>query len=200
MTPMTLSSSWGYETTVVPAFTMPAFSCAMASGVSPSKSVWSSPIRTITHASGASMMFVESRRPPRPTSQTTMSHPLRAKYSKATAVMSSNSVGCSPISSAMASACRRTNSVTSSKSSEEMLAPSTRMRSSNWMMYGLVNSPVRYPASCSTLAMYAQVEPLPFVPATCTNFNLSWGRPMRSSSSTVRSRPIRTCCQRGSLI
>ena len=46
------SRSWGQLTTGAPAFTMPAFSPAMAATVSPSKSVWSSPMRQITLASG----------------------------------------------------------------------------------------------------------------------------------------------------
>ena len=87
------SLSWGQLTTGAPAFTMPAFSPAMAPRVSPSKSVWSSPMRQITLASGASMTLVASNRPPSPTSSTTISQPTARKCSKATAAMSSNSVG-----------------------------------------------------------------------------------------------------------
>ena len=58
------------------------------------------------------MTFVESRRPPRPTSSTTMSQPWRAKCTSATAVISSNSVGWS----VMASACSFTSNATSASS------------------------------------------------------------------------------------
>ena len=73
------------------------------------------------------MTFVASKRPPRPTSSTTTSHALRAKWTSATAHMSSNSVGWS----VRASACSLTSSVASNKSAAEMFSPSTRMRSSN---------------------------------------------------------------------
>ena len=87
------SRSWGQLATGHPGFTMPAFSPAMAATVSPSKSVWSSPMRQITLASDASMTLVASSRPPRPTSNTTISQTTARKCSKATAAMSSNSVG-----------------------------------------------------------------------------------------------------------
>ena len=87
------SASCGHDTTADPGLTMPAFSPAMAASVVPSSFVWSRPMRAMTAASGASMTFVESRRPPRPTSSTTMSQPWRAKCTSATAVISSNSVG-----------------------------------------------------------------------------------------------------------
>ena len=190
------SASCGHDTTADPGFTMPAFSPAMAASVVPSSFVWSRPMRAMTAASGASMAFVESRRPPRPTSSTTISQPRRAKCTSATAVISSNSVGWS----AIASACPFTSSVASVSSSSVMLAPSTRMRSSNVMRYGLVNSPVRSPAAWRMEARYAQVEPFPFVPATWTNLRRSCGRPSRSSSSRMRSSPSRDSNQRGSLM
>ena len=80
------------------------------------------------------MTLVESRRPPSPTSSTTISQPHRAKCSSATAVISSNSVGWSPVSSAIASACSRTANVTSRSSSGLIITPSTRMRSSKRSM------------------------------------------------------------------
>ena len=52
-------------------------------------------------ASGGRMTFVASNSPPMPTSQMTMSHFSRLKYSKPSAVTISNSVGCSKIESAM---------------------------------------------------------------------------------------------------
>ena len=123
------AGSCGQDTTAEPGFTIPAFSAAMAASVVPSSFVWSSPMRATTATSGASMTFVESSLPPRPTSSTTISQPLRAKCTSATAHMSSNSVGWS----AMASACSFTSSVASVRPSAEMFAPSTRMRSSNVM-------------------------------------------------------------------
>ena len=50
-------------------------------------------MRQITLASGVSMTLVASNRPPSPTSSTTISQPTARKCSKATAAMSSNSVG-----------------------------------------------------------------------------------------------------------
>ena len=58
--------------TVAPLWMMPALAQAMSSIVSPSHSVWSSPIGRIT-ATPASMTLVASSSPPRPTSTTAMS-------------------------------------------------------------------------------------------------------------------------------
>ena len=121
--------SCGHDTTVEPSFTMPAFSWAISASVLPSRFVWSSAIDTIAATSGAAMTLVESSRPPSPTSSTTISQPTCAKCTSATAVISSNSVGCSPPSASIASAHSRTRSVAAVRSSSEMLRPFTRMRS-----------------------------------------------------------------------
>ena len=150
----------------------------------------------MTLTSGSSITFVESSLPPRPTSKTTISHCCWAKCTSATAVMSSNSVGWSSMASAASLTCK----VTRVRSSRDMHAPSTRMRSSNAKRYGLVNRPVLYPARRSMHSVYAQTDPFPFVPATCTNRSSSCGFPRRSNSSRVRSRPIRDSRHRGSLM
>ena len=113
---------------------MPDLVAAIFSRVSPKNAVWSSPMLQIIAASGAGITFVASNSPPIPTSQTTMSHALLAKYSKPIAVMSSNSVGLS----ASESASGRTYSVTSQSSSFEIIVPSTSMRSLKSMRYGEV--------------------------------------------------------------
>ncbi len=51
-------------------------------------------------------------------------------------------------------------------SASEMFSPFTRMRSPKLTRWGEVKSPVLYPAARATDSAKAQVEPLPFVPAT----------------------------------
>ena len=104
---------------------MPAFSAAMASTVSPRISVWSRPMRVMTAASGTSMTLVASRRPPRPTSSTTISHFAAWKRQKAMAVTSSNWVG----ASGMVSAACFTRSVASARSWSPTSFPFTWKRS-----------------------------------------------------------------------
>jgi len=71
---------------------MPAFSAAIRSIVSPSTCWWSRPMEVITEASGVTM-FVASRRPPSPVSQTTTSTPASTKAIKAITVVNSKKVG-----------------------------------------------------------------------------------------------------------
>ena len=72
-------------TSVAPGLMMPAFSPAIASTVSPSHSVWSSPIGVIT-ATWPSMTLVASQVPPMPTSTTATSTGASAKAANAIAV------------------------------------------------------------------------------------------------------------------
>ena len=67
--------------------------------------------------------------------------------------------------------------------------PFRAIRSLNRLTKGEVYRPVLYPAAWRMEASIAQVEPLPLVPATWTNLNLSWGSPRSPSSSLVRERP-----------
>ena len=60
------------------------------------------------------------------------------------------------------------------------------IRSSTRSRWGEVNSPVRYPAADSTAAMAAEVEPLPFVPATWTAGRPRCGLPSRASNRLMR--------------
>ena len=117
-----------------PGLMMPAFAAAIFSSVSPSTSVWSSPMLQITETSGASMTLVESSSPPMPTSITTIWQPRRTKYSIAMHVTSSNSVG----DSVMDAASGRMYSVMAHSSSSEIISSSTCIRSLNLMMYGEV--------------------------------------------------------------
>ena len=72
---------------------MPAFSAAICSIVSPSLSVWSRDIDVMMLTRGFLIILVESPLPPSPTSSTAKSAPASLKYTNATAVMTSNSVG-----------------------------------------------------------------------------------------------------------
>ena len=56
-------------------------------------------------------------------------------------------------------------------------------------------SPVRYPAARRMDSVMAQVEPLPLLPATWTNFSCFWGSPRARSNSWVRSSPSREALQ-----
>jgi hypothetical protein len=67
---------------------MPALAQAMSSIVSPSHSVWSSPIGVITQTP-ASITLVASSSPPRPTSTTAMSTGASANAAYAIAVVMS---------------------------------------------------------------------------------------------------------------
>ncbi len=74
--------------TVAPLWMMPALAQAMSSMVSPSHSVWSSPIGVITQTP-ASMTLVASSSPPSPTSTTAMSTGASANAAYAIAVVMS---------------------------------------------------------------------------------------------------------------
>ena len=104
---------------------MPHFSAAIFSTVSPRMAVCSKPMFATTQTSGAGMTFVESMRPPRPTSSETMSHCSCTKYKKAMAVMISKPVGIS----LMLSAAFRTVFVSEMRDSSSISSPFTRMRS-----------------------------------------------------------------------
>ena len=65
------------------------------------------------------------------------------------------------------------------------------MRCSIRSRCGDVNRPVRYPAADNAAAIMADVEPLPFVPATWMTGILRSGEPIASSSWRIRSSPIR---------
>ena len=77
------------KTTGIPGLMIPAFSLAISSIVPPSTFTWSRLIGVITETSGV-MIFVESSRPPRPTSITLISAPTLAKWQNAIAVSNSN--------------------------------------------------------------------------------------------------------------
>ena len=76
------------EITVAPVWMMPALASAMSSIVSPSHSVWSSPIGVITQTPAWSTL-VASSAPPRPTSTTATSTGASANAANASAVVMS---------------------------------------------------------------------------------------------------------------
>ena len=166
---------------------MPAFSSAIFSRVSPRISVWSRSMWHRTLQAGSSTTFVASSLPPMPTSSTTTSQPARSKQTMASAVMRSKTVGLSSICSTHCSRISAARHISSSETS----SPSMRMRSLYFRRWGDVYSPVLYPASCSTDASMAAVDPLPLVPAIWTNCILFWGSPARCSSCFTRDSPRR---------
>ena len=80
-------------TTGIPCLMIPDFSIAMSSSELPRNCVWSILMLVMTDKIGM-MMFVQSRRPPMPTSITAISTCLSAKYLKAMAVVTSKKDGC----------------------------------------------------------------------------------------------------------
>ena len=158
----------------------------MASSVSPSWAVWSSPTDVTTHTAG-SHTLVLSNRPPSPTSTTATPTRRRAKCRNPRAV---------PISKKLAGGCgSRSMSRTAAAMSARQAAssspltgtPSTCTRSSTRSRWGEVNSPTRWPAARSTAAAIAAVDPLPLVPVTWTTRYRRWGSPSRARRARIRS-------------
>ena len=118
------------QTSGTPGRSMPAFSAAIFDVVPPSMAVWSSDIPVMTDRTCVFTALVASSLPPRPASSTTGSAPCRRKKSIATAVISSNSVGLSSISSAYG----LTVLTISASSSSEIGSPSKTIRSLNFSM------------------------------------------------------------------
>ena len=106
-----------------------------------------------------------------PVSHTANSARAPAKYTKAIAVTHSKNVGCAarrPAASNSSMASRtRVNAAANSWS--EISLPSRRMRSLMRSRCGEVYRPVRRPAARKIESSIADVEPFPFVPATCTD-------------------------------
>ncbi len=127
------SGSCGQLTVGTPRLTMPAFSNATFARVPPKTSVWSIPMRAIAQSAGVTT-FVASRRPPSPHSTTATSQAVSEKCTKATAHISSNSVGCSPSACSTFAAASRTSSVACRRSGRDTMRPSTWMRSSKCSM------------------------------------------------------------------
>ena len=154
-------------TTTMPGLTIPAFSAATASRVSPRCSRWSSPIDVMIPAAGVTTL-VASSRPPRPTSTTATSTAARRNHDSATAVAASKNVGgwASPPVRRSVSACRSTTAASSRSAASPMAPPSTVKRSVTDTRWGEVYRPARYPAARRAPSSIAATEPLPFVPAT----------------------------------
>ena len=116
----------------------------------------------VTTATSGVITFVLSSRPPRPTSITAMSTPRAARSAKAMAVVASKKLA--PRRSMWGSS----TLAHSANASSLMGTPSTTTRSRTETRCGDVYTPTRKPRAASAAAVNAQVEPLPFVPATCT--------------------------------
>src|SRR5208283_3122266 len=89
------TGSCGEQTTGVLFLIIPAFSDAMSESEFPRNSVWSQLMLVITDTAGC-IILVASSLPPMPTSTTTQSTCLQAKYRNAIAVTNSKNVG-SPV-------------------------------------------------------------------------------------------------------
>ena len=83
----------------------------------------------MTQTSGTLMTLVASHRPPRPVSSTTMSQFCSAKYRNASAVVNSNSPMVSPSGRVSVRHTAATRADRRVRSSSEIIAPFTRMRS-----------------------------------------------------------------------
>ncbi|SCI72153.1 Uncharacterised protein [uncultured Roseburia sp.] len=81
-------------TTGTPGFKIPAFSAAIFSMVSPKISVWSRLTEVRTVIIGEEILFVASRRPPRPVSKTTYSTSALQNNNIPIAKINSKNVGC----------------------------------------------------------------------------------------------------------
>lgn len=170
-----------------PGFMMPAFSDAIFSIVSPRNAVCSRPMLLMTVTSGM-MTLVESRRPPIPTSMTTISAETSLKNRIAVAVRTSKLVHCIP-SARIASATERTSPRTCSRSASSISEPHILMHSFMRRISGDVNAPTLTPDASSMDSIMEQTEPFPSVPATCMKRMESWGLPSLSRSSDSFPRP-----------
>src|SRR5579859_3193617 len=163
-----------------------AFSFAICSMVSPRYFWWSRSTLVIT-ATPRSSALVASRRPPRPTSQTSSST-RGARCAIAIAVSISNSVAC-PSSAATESSVGLMASNAATKSDSLMGSPFSWTRSVYEMRCGLGMKPTACPSSLRIEAMQAPVDPLPLVPAISTPFIPRSIAPRRSRIARVRSVP-----------
>ena len=168
-------------TTGIPGFMIPAFSLAIFSRVFPRSAIWSKEIFVITEAKGV-IMFVESRRPPSPTSITAISTWLSAKYLKAIATVISKKDG---FTRENKSAWCRTKSMTYCSL---IISPLILILSRKSFKWGEVYRPVLYPACCNIEASMWDTDPLPFVPATWIVLKFLWGCLKYSSNCKVLSR------------
>src|SRR5256885_323471 len=152
--------------------------------------VCSRAILVTTDTSGV-MTLVESSRPPSPTSTTATSSPRAARSAKAIAVVASKKLASSR------SMWGRRNVVHSAKASSPIGTPSTSTRSRTETRWGDVYNPTLSPRARSSVAVNAQVEPLPLLPATWIAGKCRSGWPSTSRSPSVgpRLQSIRFPCR-----
>ena len=127
-------------TTGICCFMIPAFSPAIRASVLPRNCMWSKLMLVISDNIGV-IMFVQSRRPPSPTSMTATSTCCSLKYKKASAVVNSKNDGWR-VSEKLCSCF--TNSITRCLG---IGIPFTRIRSLKSTKCGEVYNPTLYPAS-----------------------------------------------------
>ena len=171
------------QTSGTPGLATPAFSRAIAAGVSPRIAVWSSEMFVTAQATGR-QTFVASSRPPRPTSSTAIPQPVRAKCRNPQAVTHSKNVAAGAPPRSARSAAASTSRARAANAAAPGSAPSTVNRSSTRYRCGEVNRPVRIPAAVSAAAVKWAVDPFPFVPAIWRAGTARCGSP--SSASTAR--------------
>ena len=172
---------------------MPAFSAAISSTVPPSSLVWSSEIGVMI-ATTPSATFVESCRPPTPTSSTITSTGVSAKIAKAMPVRTSKKDIATGCLSSTSWTYGMTSSYAVTNRSGSMGAPSTQIRSLIETRCGLVNRPVRRPRARSSASVIRAVDVLPLVPVIWMTGQARCGSPSRPTSSVIRSRARSTEC------
>ena len=155
---------------------MPAFCVAISASVFPNTCMWSKPTVVITDTNLSGITSVVSQVPPIPTSNTTTSTGCSAKYTNIMAVNVSNSVG-PPCGNSLsnASVIGAMRRIISNKISSGILPSLPCTRSLNCRINGDVNIPTVKPAARNNCAIILLVEPLPFVPVTCTYFDARSG-------------------------
>ena len=137
------------------------------------------------------MTLVESSRPPNPTSMTATSTPARRKSSRARAVVASKKVGCarSAPDAINVSTRPRRSSTAATRASWATGRSSIANRSVRSMRWGEVKRADRCPAARSPASTIAVTEPLPLVPAMCTEGNARSGWPSAATSIPMFSSP-----------
>ena len=166
---------------------MPDLSRAIVTGSAPRMCAWSTATGVITETV-PSATLVESQVPPRPTSMIATSTGASAKTANAIPVITSkNDSGCS-CSLSTTSRYGSISAYVSTNRSSLIGSPFSVIRSRTDSRCGLVNRPVRRPASRSRESIIRAVEVLPLVPVRCTTGYDFCGSPSNSTSRWTRSR------------
>ena len=159
---------------------IPALCDAISSIVCPRNSIWSILIDVITLTSGM-ITFVASYLPPIPVSIRQISGCSSSMIHNAIKNIISKKEGWLTPFSTAASTHSFTLLQASLNLSSEISCPFSRIRSFTFTRCGEVNAAVVFPCSFKTASKNAQTDPLPLVPATCTNFRSLCGFPSCSN-------------------